>query len=61
MLTAARARLSPRLRFWVIVGGCVVVLGGAFLWVLPEIVRRTVVTQIPKLTGRAASIEDNGP
>ena len=39
-------------------GGCVVVLGGAFLWVLPEIVRRTVVTQIPKLTGRAASIED---
>src|SRR5436309_4834623 len=58
MLTAARARLSPRLRLWLIVGGCVVVLGGAFLWVLPEIVRRTVVTQIPKLTGRAASIED---
>src|SRR5947208_1953314 len=58
MLTAARARLSPRLRLWLIVGGCVVVLGGAFLWVLPEIVRRTVVTQIPKLTARAASIED---
>jgi len=50
--------MSRRLKLWLAVAGCVVLLGGAFLWVLPEIVRRTVVTQIPKLTGRSASIGD---
>lgn len=50
--------MSRRLRLWLIVAGSVVVLGGAFLWVLPEIVRRTVLAEIPKLTGRAASIQD---
>jgi uncharacterized protein involved in outer membrane biogenesis len=58
ILAAARGRMSRRLRLWLIVGGSVVVLGGGFLWALPEIVRRTVVTQFPKLTGRAVSIED---
>ncbi len=50
--------MSRRLTLLLIVGGSVVVLGGGFLWALPEIVRRTVVTQFPKLTGRAVSLED---
>lgn len=50
--------MSRRLKVWLAVAGCAVLLGGAFLWVLPEIVRRAVVTQIPKLTGRSASIGD---
>jgi hypothetical protein len=41
-----------------IVVACLVVLGGALLWALPEIVRRVAEVQIPKRTGRAVSIED---
>src|SRR5215831_14981081 len=50
--------MSRRLKLWLIVGGSVAVLGGGFLWALPEIVRRAVVVEFPKLTGRAMSIED---
>lgn len=35
-----------------------VVLGGAVLWALPEILRRVALDQIPKHTGRAVAIED---
>ncbi|MGH7393411.1 MAG: DUF748 domain-containing protein, partial [Candidatus Rokuibacteriota bacterium] len=35
-----------------------VILGGAFLWALPEIIRRVALDQIPKRTGRAVAIED---
>jgi hypothetical protein len=38
--------------------GVLFVLGGAFLWALPEIVRRITLDQIPKRTGRAAAIDD---
>ncbi len=44
-------------RLLLIVGAGLVVLGGAVLWALPEIVRRVAVAQIPKRTGRAATIE----
>lgn len=37
---------------------CLVILGGAFLWALPEIIRRVAVHQIPKRTGRAVAIDD---
>ncbi len=58
MLAARRADLGRRLTLLLIVGGSIAVLGGGFLWALPEIVRRTALNQIPKVTGRAASIED---
>jgi hypothetical protein len=35
-----------------------VILGGAFVWALPEIIRRVALQQIPKHTGRAAAIDD---
>jgi len=41
-----------------VVATLLVVVGGAFLWALPEIVRRVVVARIPELTGRPVSIED---
>jgi hypothetical protein len=41
-----------------IVVASLLVLGGAFLWALPEIVRRVALHQIPKHTGRPAAIED---
>jgi len=50
--------MSRRLKLWLAVTGVIVVLGGGFLWALPEIVRRTIEAQVPKLTGRAISIED---
>ena len=37
---------------------CLLILGGAFVWALPEIVRRVALDQIPKRTGRAVAIED---
>lgn len=44
-------------RIGLIVVACLVVVGVLFLWALPEIVRRVALDQIPKRTGRAASIE----
>jgi len=35
-----------------------VILGGALVWALPEIIRRVAVDQIPKRTGRAVAIQD---
>src|SRR5262245_35793981 len=58
MLAARRAQLGRRFTLLLVVGSAIAVLGGGFLWALPEIVRRTALVQIPKLTGRAASIED---
>lgn len=50
--------MSRRGKIWLAVGLVLLVLGGAFLWALPELIRRQAVARIPKLTGRAASIED---
>ena len=37
---------------------CLVILGGGFVWALPEIIRRVAVREIPKRTGRAVAIDD---
>jgi uncharacterized protein involved in outer membrane biogenesis len=50
--------MNRRVTLWLLVGASVAVLGGGFLWALPEILRRTVEAEFPKLTGRALSIED---
>jgi uncharacterized protein DUF748 len=50
--------MSRRLRRWLIVLGVLLVLGVAFVWSLPEIVKWQALKQIPAITGRAASIED---
>ena len=50
--------MSRALKLGLVVVAVVLVLGGAFLWALPEIVRRVALDQIPKRTGRAAAIED---
>src|SRR5712692_10456418 len=50
--------MSRRRTIWLVVAAVLAVLGGAFLWALPELIRRQAVTQIPKITGRAASIGD---
>jgi len=50
--------MSRRLKRWLIVLGVLFVLGVAFVWSLPEIVRWQALKQIPAMTGRAASIED---
>ena len=50
--------MSRRRTIWLVVAAVLLVLGGAFLWALPELIRRQAVTQIPKVTGRAASIGD---
>jgi uncharacterized protein involved in outer membrane biogenesis len=50
--------MSRRLRRWLIVLGALLVVGIAFLWTLPEIVKWQALKQIPALTGRAAAIED---
>src|SRR5262245_54181218 len=50
--------MSRRLKLPVAVVALLVGLGGGLLWALPEIVRRTLEAQVPKLTGRAVSIED---
>src|SRR5262249_29140426 len=41
-----------------VAGACLVILGGTFLWALPEIIRRVAVHEIPKRTGRAIAIDD---
>jgi uncharacterized protein involved in outer membrane biogenesis len=50
--------MSRRRTIWLVVAAVLLVLGGALLWALPELIRRQAVTQIPKITGRAASIGD---
>jgi Domain of Unknown Function (DUF748) len=50
--------MSRRLKRWLIVVGVLFVLGVAFVWSLPEIVKWQALKQIPAITGRAASIED---
>lgn len=50
--------MSRRLKRWLIVLGVLLVLGVAFVWSLPEIVKWQALKQIPAITGRAASIED---
>jgi uncharacterized protein involved in outer membrane biogenesis len=50
--------MSRRLKLSLAVLAVLFVVVGAFLWALPEVVRRVALVQIPKLTGRAASIED---
>ena len=50
--------MSRRRTIWLIVAVVLLALGGAFIWALPELIRRQAVTQIPKVTGRAASIGD---
>ena len=43
---------------WLIVLAALLVVGIAFVWSLPEIVKWQALKQIPAITGRAASIED---
>ncbi|MDP2702614.1 MAG: DUF748 domain-containing protein, partial [Candidatus Rokubacteria bacterium] len=50
--------MSRRRTIWLVVAAVLLVLGGVVLWALPELIRRQAVTQIPKITGRAASIGD---
>src|SRR6267142_1451083 len=50
--------LSRRLKRWLIVLAALLVVGIAFVWSLPEIVKWQALKQIPAITGRAASIED---
>ena len=50
--------MSRRLTIWLAVAAVLLVLGGAFLWALPVLIRRQALVQVPKLTGRAVSIED---
>ena len=51
--------MSRRRTIWLLaVAGVLLLLGGGFLWALPELIRRQAVTQIPKTTGRAVSIGD---
>jgi uncharacterized protein involved in outer membrane biogenesis len=50
--------MTRRLKRGLIVLGVLVVLGVAFVWSLPEIVKWQALKQIPAITGRAASIED---
>lgn len=50
--------MSPRLRRWLIVLGVILLLGIAFVWSLPEIVKWQALKQIPAITGRQASIDD---
>jgi hypothetical protein len=52
-------RVSGRARK-ILVGivAVVIVLGGVFLAVLPGIVRRVAMAQVPKLTGRVLLLDD---
>ena len=52
-------RLSGRaLKITIAIAAAVIVLGGIFLAVLPEIVRRVAMAQVPKLTGRTLLLDD---
>ena len=57
-ILATMRPLSRRLKRWLIVLGVLLVLGIAFVWSLPEIVKWQVLKQIPAITGRTAEIED---
>ena len=50
--------MSRRLKRWLIALAALLVVGIAFVWTLPEIVKWQVLKQIPAITGRAAAIED---
>jgi uncharacterized protein involved in outer membrane biogenesis len=50
--------MSRRLKRWLIVLAALLVLGIAFVWTLPEIVKWQALKQIPAITGRAVAIED---
>jgi uncharacterized protein involved in outer membrane biogenesis len=49
---------NRRVRRWAIVLGALLVVGVAFVWTLPVIVKWQALRQIPALTGRVAEIED---
>src|SRR5215831_5812339 len=52
-------RLSGRaLKITIAIAAAVILLGGIFLAVLPEIVRRVAMAQVPKLTGRTLVLDD---
>ncbi|MGH7420838.1 MAG: DUF748 domain-containing protein, partial [Candidatus Rokuibacteriota bacterium] len=50
--------MTRRLRRWLIVVAVLLVVGVAFVWTLPEIVKWQALKQIPAITGRATEIED---
>ncbi|HEX4995245.1 MAG TPA: hypothetical protein VFX87_09760, partial [Methylomirabilota bacterium] len=50
--------MSRRLKRWLIVLAALLVVGIAFIWTLPEIVKWQALKQIPAMTGRAVAIED---
>jgi uncharacterized protein involved in outer membrane biogenesis len=50
--------MSRRLKRWLIVLAVLLVVGIAFVWTLPEIVKWQALKQIPAITGRAAAIAD---
>ena len=50
--------MSRRLKRWLIVLAALLVVGIAFIWTLPEIVKWQALKQIPAITGRAVAIED---
>ncbi|MGH7400483.1 MAG: DUF748 domain-containing protein, partial [Candidatus Rokuibacteriota bacterium] len=50
--------MTRRLKRWLIVLAALLVVGVAFIWTLPEIVKWQALKQIPAITGRAAEIED---
>ena len=50
--------MSRRLKRWLIVLAVLLVVGIAFVWTLPEIVKWQALKQIPAITGRAVAIED---
>jgi uncharacterized protein involved in outer membrane biogenesis len=50
--------VSRRRTIWLAVAVVLLLLGGVFLWALPELIRRQAVTRLPAVTGRAVSIGD---
>ena len=50
--------MSRRQKRWLIVLAALLVVGIAFIWTLPEIVKWQALKQIPAITGRAVAIED---
>jgi uncharacterized protein DUF748 len=54
----AERAMSRRMKRWLLVLAVLLVVGIAFIWTLPEIVKWEALKQIPAITGRAVSIED---
>ena len=48
--------MSRRRTIWLAVAVVLLLLGGALLWALPELIRRQAVTRLPAMTGRAVSM-----